>query len=516
MKAHVKFAFALVVVGLLAMAGWRVAQPYLKANTQTEITDGSTLKDTINIAIDGWVGYFPLCSPEIKKRLRRDGYGLQCVDDSANYQERFKKLDKNEYHFAVATVDSYVLNGVQRRYPGAIVAVLDESKGGDAIVARRSVVATLEGLKQTTQVNIAYTPDSPSHHLVKSIAAHFDIPVFKDRASHLKTDGSEAAYRALMKGQADVAVLWEPDVSRALEDKDFVRLLGTEDTQQLIVDILIASRDVAKNDEVMVKTLLKHYFKTLKFYTDNSDQLVQDLARYSDIKKAKVKPLLDGVEWVNLSGNAEKWYSVTGAGFAEHALTNSIESAVDILIENQDFDQNPLPNRDPYSLIASQFIAELYEVLGKSGGWAQAGSDTNANVNQFAELSEAQWSSLQEIGSLKARKIAFASGTSELTSEGQLKIDELVKDLKHYPSFRVEVRGHTGVRGDPQVNLALSRDRAEAVIAYMLGAHEVAPARVRALGFGGERPLVKKQNESSRAYRYRLPRVELVLVRETI
>ncbi len=514
MQSHGKIAFILVAVGVLGMAGWRIAEPYLKASTQAEITDASALKATISVAVDGWVGYFPLCSPEIKKRLRRDGYGLQCVDDSADYKSRFRKLDKNEYDFVVATVDSYVLNGSVVDYPGAIIAVLDESKGGDAIVGRKSVVPSLESLKSATDIDIAYTPNSPSHHLVKSVATHFDVPVFKE-GRHYRAKGSEDAYRALKNGEADVAVLWEPDVSRALADDDFVRILGTEDTKQLIVDILIASRRTAKNDEAMIVALLKNYFTTLKYYSDNKDLLKRDLSKYVNLSESKVEPLLDGVRWVNLSENAESWFGLGSSRMADEALVRSIESAVDVLVDNRDFSTHPLPNQDPYRLVNSQHIERLYQVIGNSGGWTNASVKGDVGV-EFVALSDGQWNNLQEVGSLKARKISFASGTSELTEDSKARIDELIRDLKHYPTFRVEVRGHTGTRGDAQVNIALSQERSEAVTSYMRSAHGVDNNRVRALGFGGSRPLAKKPNESSRAYRYRLPRVELILVRETI
>ena len=71
---------------------------------------------------------------------------LICEDDQADYVSRFDKLAKGKLEFAVATVDSYLLNGLRTDYPATIISVLDESKGGDAIVARRSVFPTIDAL----------------------------------------------------------------------------------------------------------------------------------------------------------------------------------------------------------------------------------------------------------------------------------------------------------------------------------------------------------------------------------
>ena len=100
--------------------------------------------------------------------------------------------------------------------------------------------------------------------------------------------------------------------------------------------------------------------------------------------------------------------------------------------------------------------------------------------------------------------------------DGKSQLDAAAENLKHYPNYRLEIRGHTGLRGDKKENKTLSADRAEAVKRYISITYNVDSDRMRSLGFGRERPLSKKSGESSRAYNYRLPRVELILVAEEL
>lgn len=515
MKLHAKLAIGLTAIGITVMVGLRVVEPIIADALQADVSDVGE-KGTIKIGVDAWVGYFPLCSPEMKKNLNREGYGLRCTDDAADYQDRFKRLKSSDYDFVVATVDSYLLNGEQYNFPGPIVAVLDESKGGDAIIGRRSVVPNLEALKKAKDIGVAYTPDSPSHHLIKAVASHFDVELFRNKRNLIKANGSEAALEKLLDGQVDIAVVWEPEVSKSLENKQFVRLLGTEDTQQLIVDILIASQSVVKKDSDMLRSLMRAYFKTLKYYRDHQDKFIKEIARHYDIKKGTAKDLLGGVHWVTLSDNAEHWYGVDTLGFSDEALIHTIESAADILMENGDFSRNPIPYDDPYRLINSTFIKDMYERFANAGGFTRAGNDKPEKNLIFNSLLAAQWDALQPIASLKARQIKFSSGTSDLTLAGKEQIDQLVADLKHYPNFRVEVRGHSGIKGDIHANLALSQQRADSVVRYIDVAHSLDENRIRAVGFGGEKPLAKRPGETNRAYHYRLPRVEIVLVREIL
>ncbi len=515
MKKHTKLALFILIIGTIIAIAWRFVAPIIADMEQAKTTDASGKKGTIFIGIDSWVGYFPLCSPEIKKRLYKVGYALKCIDDAANYKDRFDNLNQGKYQFAVATVDSYLLNGEAFDYPGPIVTVIDESKGGDAIIALKSKISSLDVLKSSQQYKIAFTANSPSHHLIKAISSHFDIKSLNNKAFHLQTNGSEAALKSLLNREVDVAVVWEPEVTKALANKDIIRLLGTEDTKQLIVDVLIASQKTVKNDPELVNILLKEYFRTLKFYRDHNDKLIDDVKDHYSVNSEQSSALLKGVKWASLQENVTVWYGLNHQSYSDEALIMSIESATDILLESNDFTSNPIPDEDPYRLINSRFI----ETLNKHFASGNAFNSKKANTTDptaFNFLTEQQWDQLSPIGSLKTRHIVFVSGTSELTHEGKIQIDEQISDLSHYPNFRIEIQGHSGIRGNKEANLLLSKERANAVLRYIDITQGLSVNRARAIGFGSTKPLLKRPGESSRRYNYRLPRVEIKLVRETI
>ena len=100
--------------------------------------------------------------------------------------------------------------------------------------------------------------------------------------------------------------------------------------------------------------------------------------------------------------------------------------------------------------------------------------------------------------------------------QGKEEIDLIIKNLQHYPNFRIEIRGHTGTRGEAYMNQVLSQERADTVLRYLDITYGIDANRVRAIGLGGTKPLAKLPGESTRAYNYRLPRVEIVLVSEVL
>lgn len=516
MSGHLKAVIIILAVGLIAMLAYRFTWPYLENSLQTETSDAAVIKHRLRLGMDNWVGYFPMCSPEMQQRLRNRAIQLQCIDDKADYHGRFGRLDRHELELAVATADSYLLNGAEFDFPGVIVAVIDESKGGDAIVADTRKVASLSMLKNSPDLRVAFTPASPSEHLLKSIGAHFDIPWLKQKRGNwrLQTDGSSDALQQLRDKKADVAVLWEPDVSRAIADNNFGILISSKDTDKLIVDILLVDRRYLRDNPEVLQEFLQTYFDTLQYYSRNPDRLRGDLRETTALDDAQIDAMLGGVEWAGLTENAVTWFGVSGSGlYGDEAVIDAINASLDVLIESQDFDHNPLPEQNPYRLTNRLPIEKLYRDHHASGQQTESTPESTF-AHRFTPLDEKAWQGLKEIGNLKVDAISFRRGSGALDLDGKQSLDKVAERLKRYPNFRILVKGHTGIRGDAPANLKLSAERAEAVTRYLLVTYNLDPNRILSLGYGGTAPLPKLPGESARAYSYRLPRVEIALVSE--
>ncbi|MGL5083639.1 MAG: OmpA family protein [Microcoleaceae cyanobacterium] len=86
--------------------------------------------------------------------------------------------------------------------------------------------------------------------------------------------------------------------------------------------------------------------------------------------------------------------------------------------------------------------------------------------------------------------ILFASGSNTLRSGANVILDNLIADLEAYPQAAIRVAGHTDRSGQPNDNLSLSLQQAEAVVQYLSqtvgeGYHWVA------IGHGSSRPAVE-------------------------
>ncbi|MCK5516068.1 MAG: hypothetical protein KAI39_04265, partial [Desulfobulbaceae bacterium] len=436
MNKHLITFISILILGLALIVGWKYTKPILQERLQKGSSDASSTLATLRIGTDNWIGYFPLCSPGMERNLRQAGYQLQCEDDQADYVSRFNKLAKGKLEFAVATVDSYLLNGRKVNYPGTIITVLDESKGGDAIVAKRDVFPTIDALKLDDLKNmpgkIAFTPASPSEHLLKGVSNHFGLPFFTEKDSgkwSVKTSGSEEALAKLRDNKVAAAVLWEPDVSRALALPGIVKLIGTGDTARLIVDVLIVDRHYSIEHPEAVQALIKAYFQTLDQYMQDPISLQRDIREATSLSDDQINAMLKGVEWATLAENNSLWFTQNKGGVkATEGLVDTINFALKILQASGDIESNPLPGSDPYRITNRQFIKAIAKNNKNSGG-----SPVDSLSRPFSRLDNEKWMRLKKVGTLKVDPIPFRRSTASFDHAGTEIIDAAASKLRRYP-----------------------------------------------------------------------------------
>ncbi|RXI28157.1 OmpA family protein [Aliarcobacter trophiarum] len=87
-------------------------------------------------------------------------------------------------------------------------------------------------------------------------------------------------------------------------------------------------------------------------------------------------------------------------------------------------------------------------------------------------------------------KISFERKSVEPTEKSKMLIENLSIILKENNSFSIEVCGHTDSRGNKELNKKISQDRAD-MVKEILISFGVDKDRIRAVGYGNERPIAK-------------------------
>jgi outer membrane protein OmpA-like peptidoglycan-associated protein len=93
--------------------------------------------------------------------------------------------------------------------------------------------------------------------------------------------------------------------------------------------------------------------------------------------------------------------------------------------------------------------------------------------------------------------IRFETGRADIKPESHGLLDQVAQMIKANPDVKVRVEGHTDDTGPHDLNMRLSQERSESVRHYLIQ-KGVAPQRMRAVGYGPDKPLVKGTTDEAR------------------
>jgi len=100
--------------------------------------------------------------------------------------------------------------------------------------------------------------------------------------------------------------------------------------------------------------------------------------------------------------------------------------------------------------------------------------------------------------------VHFKVNQNTLTKDEKAKLDEVATQVGSLPRYFITVEGYTDQTGDSAYNNQLSRERANQVISYLVGSHDIPVYRIHVIGLG-EQKLIdegkgrKAREESRRA-----------------
>ena len=155
-----------------------------------------------------------------------------------------------------------------------------------------------------------------------------------------------------------------------------------------------------------------------------------------------------------------------------------------------------------------QVTRVLTEGLGRDGRYAiRVRYDEELDPVAQAPTPDRCEARIQTI--LAERKITFAPGSARLDTDSRATLDDIAEILRECGELPLEVAGHTDSQGRAEGNLALSQERAEAVVNALLE-RRVLVAGMVARGYGQDRPIA---DNATAAGREANRRIEIALIR---
>lgn len=94
--------------------------------------------------------------------------------------------------------------------------------------------------------------------------------------------------------------------------------------------------------------------------------------------------------------------------------------------------------------------------------------------------------------------LEFATASADIDSRNYSQIDKVGDYMKRYPTTSAVIEGHTDNSGGAELNMQLSRKRAENVVKYLVQQAGIEPSRLAAKGYGSSRSIAYNNTPEGR------------------
>jgi NitT/TauT family transport system substrate-binding protein len=258
---------------------------------------------TFKVATFTWVGYAPINLAKEKGFFEGVEVELSKIDDTA---ARRAALSSGQVNGSVDIVDSFVCarsSGV----PASVVLKLDDSIGGDGIVAKKSI-KSITDLRGKT---VAFPKDQPSHFFLLSLLEKEGMSM-KDLTGKGVNEADQAG-NAFVSGSVDAAVTWEPYLTKAAQMPDGHILTSSRETPGLIVDVFTVRDDYLKSNPKEVEAFIKGWFKAVQYWKDNPSDANEIMAKALKLETKEFSEMIKGIKYADLEEN-QAFFKFDGNG----------------------------------------------------------------------------------------------------------------------------------------------------------------------------------------------------------
>ena len=264
----------------------------------------------ISLAHSTWIGYGALYVAKEKGYFEKAGLDvdLRVIEASS---DAIAAMQAGRIDVVASTIDNFSLfagNGANL----SLLIGLDESSGGDGIVAKNTI-ASVPDLKGQT---IAVQMGSVSQFLLSEALDKAGLKLSDVKTIDMKSGDAGAAFVA---GRVAAAVTWQPWLSKAGATSFGKILIDTRTLKGLIVDALAARSDFAKQHEADFKAFTDAYYQGVDYMAKNPEEAEEIIGRNLKMNKETVESSLKDVRFFSKSDNATFF---TGAGSGAVKLAN--------------------------------------------------------------------------------------------------------------------------------------------------------------------------------------------------
>ncbi|MFS8067307.1 MAG: phosphate ABC transporter substrate-binding/OmpA family protein [Byssovorax sp.] len=385
-------------------------------------------------------------------------------------KERLQAFDDGEVDVMLLTLDYFAnLVPVYKDKGVDLKAFMmaDWSRGNLGIVAKPSI-KSIEGLKDA---KIATTRNTPTHYFLINLLKRSNLSaaeIEKVKSNLVFATKTPQAGEMFQRGEVDAVAIWEPHLSQAAAGGKGRVLVSTSTATNLIADVLFARADFLARREADIPRFVHAWFDGVKQIEKSADASVKTVAqafKQTDDETrgvlAKIKPtsFADNRVFFGMEREEAPFFTL----FDDASRVWQTEGVIKMAA----------------AAGPTRYLKAL-EGMSKEFGQEQV-------VETFAFTGGPKQDSIPLL--TKSVTVYFPSSSDKLDPNAKKVVDGFAEVVAQFGNAYVRVEGNTDNVGPRDVNLGLSKRRADALVDYIATKHGFDRGRFVSVGNGPDKPI---------------------------
>jgi NitT/TauT family transport system substrate-binding protein len=249
------------------------------------------------VGFNAWIGSIAFFVAQEKGFFKEEGLDVQAKSFSSP-GDGLKPLLSGDLDAVLSTADSVLT--VLDKAPGQlkVVYLTDTSAGADAILAKKDI-ADIKGMKGK---KVAATLGQCNQLLLEKALEKAGLTDKDIQLVNMNPDDAGAAFAA---GKIDVAVTWEPWITKVAGEETGHVIFSSKETPNLILDVLAISAKTAGKKGPETRAFLRALNKGYEFVQQHTDEAAALAGTSLEQKPDEVKAMLPKVNLYSPQKNIE-------------------------------------------------------------------------------------------------------------------------------------------------------------------------------------------------------------------
>lgn len=270
---------------------------------------------SLRIGMNTWPGYEPFVLAKDLGYLA-DNVNISRVDSATDVIKAFRS---DLIDIACTTLDEAIILKSKSKESIKIIAIMDISKGGDVIIARKDTGSMLE--LKGSRIGVE-SSTLGSFMLARAVDLTPGLELNDLKIVNL---GYEYHVREFNKGNIDAVVTFEPVKTKLLKGYAHV-LFDSSQIPGEILDVMIVKEKTIREKKSALDKAMKGWFRSVEYISREPNNSMKAMSEYEEISLDEFKIAYVGIEVPSLQENKR---------FMSEQLQDSIIKLTKILYKNK-------------------------------------------------------------------------------------------------------------------------------------------------------------------------------------